>query len=279
MPVAARGIIIAPVERRMPEKDTTLGGSSARRDFPTTIWSEVRAAGDPNDPRHRERLESLLLRYWKPVYGYIRVAWRERVEDAKDLAQGFFTLLLERGHFARLREEKGSFRAYLKTALRHYLIDARRAARARRPAGGELVPLQRDEAVAADDAFADPELAFDRQWVAELLEDAIATLEQTLRAQGKAIHFDVFRIYCLDPLAREGATGASVDAGGERGHGSAEKRTYREVAIRLGIKESDVRNYLHLCRTKLRELLRRRIRVYARDEDEVEQELLHVLGR
>ena len=73
------------------ERDTSLGGPGA---FPPTRWSVVREAAEGKKPS-RDALESVIALYWKPVYKYIRIHWRRSNDDAKDLVQGFFTVLLE----------------------------------------------------------------------------------------------------------------------------------------------------------------------------------------
>jgi RNA polymerase sigma-70 factor (ECF subfamily) len=40
--------------------------------FPTTHWSRVVAAGDPETPRAREALGALCAAYWFPLYAYVR---------------------------------------------------------------------------------------------------------------------------------------------------------------------------------------------------------------
>ena len=71
-------------------------------------------ADQPEAAERERRLQTVLQRYWKPVYTYIRVAWHQPVEDAKDLTQAFFTHLLEKGYFTGLHPDKGRFRGYLK---------------------------------------------------------------------------------------------------------------------------------------------------------------------
>ena len=73
---------------------TEMGGLDDR--FQSTQWSAVRWALDPADPRASEALQALIERYWRPVYFFIRRKGRN-VEEAKDLTQGFFCRLLEKG--------------------------------------------------------------------------------------------------------------------------------------------------------------------------------------
>ena len=54
--------------------------------------------------------------------------------------------------------------------------------------------------------------------------------------------------------------------------------TYRSVAEELGLKESDVRNYLRHCRVRLREILSAELRDTVARPGEVEGELRAVLA-
>ena len=47
-------------------------------------------------------------------------------EEAKDLTQGFFALLLERRDLNAVRKEKGRLRSYLLTSLKHFLTNERK---------------------------------------------------------------------------------------------------------------------------------------------------------
>src|SRR6185295_8801741 len=106
--------------------ETVMGGTSPS--MPVTHWTQVLSAGNPASPLQREALDRLVESYWRPVYVYIRRAWRRDVEEAKDLTQAFFARLLEKETFARADPARGSFRAYLKTALKHFLVNARESA-------------------------------------------------------------------------------------------------------------------------------------------------------
>src|SRR5437867_2750392 len=154
----------------MSNADTATGG--LEREFPSTVWSDILAAGDPKNPNHRARLSGLVQAYWKPVYAYVRTAWRTSIEDSKDLTQAFFAHLLDKGYLGSLRADRGSFRGYLKKALKHFLIDAGRAAQARRPEG-PVVSLEAMpkvlERLAPASPNESPEQVYDREWLRCLL--------------------------------------------------------------------------------------------------------------
>src|SRR5712672_4029542 len=73
--------------------------------FSTTNWSVVLEA-QGQSPAAQEALEKLCRTYWRPVYSFIR---REGTghEEAEDLTQAFFALLLQRRNFDDVRKEKG----------------------------------------------------------------------------------------------------------------------------------------------------------------------------
>ena len=232
--------------------------------FPSTLWSQVLAAGDPSVPEHRERLNALLRDYWKPVFAFIRASWRKPVEEARDLTQAFFARVLEKGYLGTLRPERGSFRGYLKTALRHFLVDAERAAEARRPDGPMLsldLPLESLEPVSpgpgesADDTY-------DRHWFGSLLEESLAELRGHLEEKGKGAYYALLSAYLIEPLSRRDEA----------------RPTYRDMALRFGLAETDVRNRLTYCRAVLRKIVERRIQTYCSSADEVAQEWRMFLG-
>ena len=66
-----------------------------------------------------------------------------RPEEAKDLTQGFFALLLERRDLNAVRKEKGRLRSYLLTSLKHFISNERnRAMAVKRGEGQQLIPLE-----------------------------------------------------------------------------------------------------------------------------------------
>jgi RNA polymerase sigma-70 factor (ECF subfamily) len=85
---------------------TAIGGSASHGPvaFTTTHWSVVLEA-QGESPAAQEALENLCRTYWRPIYGFVR---RQGIkpEEAKDLTQGFFALLLERRDLYTVRKEE-----------------------------------------------------------------------------------------------------------------------------------------------------------------------------
>jgi DNA-directed RNA polymerase specialized sigma24 family protein len=108
--------------------------------FATTHWSVVLEA-QGESPAAQKALEKLCRTYWRPIYGFVR-RQGAGAEDAEDLTQGFFGLLLERKDLNTVRKEKGRLRCYLLTSVKNFLADeARHAMAVKRGKGRRLIPL------------------------------------------------------------------------------------------------------------------------------------------
>src|SRR5215813_6634459 len=161
--------------------------------FTTTHWSIVLAAQGPS-PAAEEALEKLCRTYWRPIYGFVRRHGIEP-EEAKDLTQGFFALLLERRDLETVRKEKGRLRSYLLTSLKHFLSNERNRSMAiKRGEGQRLIPLEdlreRErigfellETLAADQIY-------ERRWALSVLDQTLARLGDEYRAAGNIHLFD-----------------------------------------------------------------------------------------
>jgi RNA polymerase sigma-70 factor (ECF subfamily) len=147
--------------------------------FATTHWSVVLSA-QGESPAAEKALETLCRTYWRPIYGFVR---RQGAgpEEAEDLTQGFFVLLLERKDLNAVRREKGRVRSYLLASLKHFLADERRCATAvKRGKGQWLIPLdelrdnQRIDLERSDRLAADQ--IYERRWALTVLEQSIHAL-------------------------------------------------------------------------------------------------------
>src|SRR5262249_52532408 len=137
-----------------------------------THWSvvldaqtELRAA--------RDALEKLCRIYWRPIYTFVH---RQNIgpEQAEDLTQGFFALLLERKDLNNVRKEKRRLRSYLLASLKNFLADERRRVMAiKRGKEERVIPLdkiherKRDDAERSDRFTADE--TYERCWAFTVL--------------------------------------------------------------------------------------------------------------
>jgi hypothetical protein len=246
--------------------DTDMGGKE--REFPSTLWTMIREAADRSSPDCQEQLNRLLKRYWKPVYAYIQQGWKKPVEECKDLTQEFLLRMLEGEYFPKAAPDKGSCRASHKPSLQHFPVRPGRREGAKKRGGDKAVVLLEDEDVSKmpSDSGQPPEEAFDAQWVSCVLDEGVQALKEVLHVEGKDLYFEVFTLFYIE----------SVDAPKE-GEPPVEW-THPRIAQRLGIKASDVANYLSYGRRKLRELLGSRVKDYVATEEDERQELDFVLG-
>ena len=162
--------------------------------FPTTAWTVVSRARSGVDSEAREALAFLCAAYWLPLYSFARRLGNAS-EDALDLTQGYFALLIEKDYLADVRLREGRFRAFLLTSFRHFVSKERDRARALKRGGGRA-PLSIDAAEAegryADEPLdaLDPEALFERRWALTILERAMARLRQEFAAGGRKAEFE-----------------------------------------------------------------------------------------
>jgi RNA polymerase sigma factor (sigma-70 family) len=244
---------------------TSLGaiGGSAQNGavaFATTHWSVVLTAQDES-PAAQEALEKLCRTYWRPIFSFVR---RQGVgpEEAEDLTQGFFALLLERRDLDAVRKEKGRLRSYLLTSLKHFLAsEQRRAMAIKRGKGQRLVPLEelsakeRIEMEPADHLSADR--LYERRWASTLMEQVLRRLKDEYRAAGNAVLFDWLKQLLTDEL------GAPSRA---------------EIAAQLGMTENAVWQALHRFRHRYQVLLREEISHTVAIASDIEDELRHLIS-
>ena len=135
MPVVERQAEIMTTTETPRQTMHTLAGPS---DFPTTRWTLVVAAGDPQRKEARSALVSLCEGYWYPLYAYVRRRGYP-ADQAQDLTQEFFIRVLEGRYLDRADPEKGRFRAFILTSLKFFLADEADRNRAQKRGGGHVL--------------------------------------------------------------------------------------------------------------------------------------------
>ncbi|MEM9378540.1 MAG: sigma-70 family RNA polymerase sigma factor [Planctomycetota bacterium] len=230
--------------------------------FRTTRWTLVSGAASADDGERSRALEELCSAYWPPLYAYLRRRGRAP-DEASDLVQGLFHVLLEREGLARIEARTGRFRSWLLTALQNHERDVQERGRAQKRGGGasnvsiDAAAGERAYEVAAAAGEADPARVFERAWVRGVLDHARSALLEESIARGSG---DLFR--CLEP---------TLDAAPDREERSA-------LAERLGLSPVALRVAIHRLRERYRSLILATVRETLADDEDPADELEALLA-
>jgi len=208
--------------------------------FTTTQWSVVLEA-QGESAAAQEALEKLCRVYWRPIYSFVRRRGAGP-EEAQDLTQGFFALLLERRDLRTVRKEKGRLRSYLLSAVKHFSLEQLRA----EESGG----MEPTDPLTA-------ERIYERRWASTLLDRVLSRLEDKYRTRGNAALFASFNQLLAD---EPGAP------------------SHADIAAQLGMTENAVSQAFHRFRQSYQSLLREEIAHTVATPGDIENELRYLIA-
>ena len=200
--------------------------------FATTQWSVI-LRGQGGQAEARAALESICTHYRQPVLGYIREHGFGHA-DAEDLTQEFFARLLEQRWDAHADPQRGRFRTFMLSVLRHYLANEW-ASRSAGKRGGQWRRVEFDEGTLAAAAASSPEREFNRLWMLTVLDRPRRRLEEETRRGGREALFSALSAFLTE---------------------APDAHDYAAVARTLGLKPNTVAVHVHRLRHRLRELIR-----------------------
>ena len=234
----------------------TLPGSSQ---FPTTRWTLVVAAGDPDRKGARLALVSLCENYWYPLYAWLRRRGHS-ADEAQDLTQEFFVRVLEGRYLDRADPDKGRFRSFILTSLKFFVADEGDRQRARKRGGGAIVPLEfssGEERYQREPSHDEtPERIFERRWALSVLDRVVEKLREEFVRHGRPEHFERLKVFLL----------GKSDA------------PYTALALEMKTSEGALKVAIHRLRKRYRDLFRQEIADTVADPAEVESELRFLAG-
>jgi len=177
--------------------------------------------------------DEVVRRYRSPVYEFVRRLGIPH-EDAEDLSQEIFVRVCADGFLAKVDPSKGRFRSLLLAVTRNVVASFRRK---------ELAPMRdRRKTVALEECEfpmeVEPDADFDRLWVKNLM------------TQG------------MSRMRNDSATAALKL--------QLEGRSYQEIAGQLKKSETEVTNYIHRAKKRLRTEIEGLIRDYSGDDLQTE---------
>lgn len=229
--------------------------------FHSTQWNMVLLAGQSDSPESAAALERLCRAYWDPLYFFLlRRGYPQH--DAEDLTQAFFARLLERRVVRAADPERGKFRSFLLSSLKHFLANESDKARAQKRGGGQpAVPL---DAEAAEERYqcepADlltPEKIYERRWAQAVLDRSLLRLQRKCEADGSERLFAELQPYLTD---------------------EPDAPSHAELAVRLKTTPQAVKSAIHRLRVRFRELCRAEIAETLADPSQVDEEIRELLA-
>jgi RNA polymerase sigma factor (sigma-70 family) len=237
------------------------------RNFATTRWSLILTSADlgADDQKAQQALSELCRLYWRPIFSFV-CRHGHSTQDAQDITQDFFVMMLERNWLRNADPTRGRFRSLLFKSLRNFLNDAA-AKRRTCKRGGDVQFVSWDEWRAEApskltlpaqvlESWPDERL-FDLRWAATVVEQALRRLREECESQGRLRAFETLRP-CL---------------GAER-----EDVSYSTLAYTLGVPEATVKQLVHRLRQRYRSLLRDEVAETVADPAEVDDEIRHLCG-
>lgn len=230
--------------------------ASRAKNFATTQWSLVQAAGRQSSQTARVALEELCQTYWFPVYAFIRRRGKSEAE-AEDLTQGFFVHLLDSEFIESADKQRGRFRSYLLKSVSNFINAAYRAETAQKR-GGETGSLQIDF-VAGEQLYKQetaasltPEQIFERRWAMTLLNNTIQQLRSDYEERNHLQLFESLEAHINQDPARV---------------------PYAELTESLSMTEDAIKQAARRLKIRYREILRNEIANTIGSTDEIDDEL------
>lgn len=235
------------------------------RNFATTRWSLILTSADigADDQKAQQALSELCRLYWRPIFSFVcRRGYS--TQDAQDLTQDFFVMMLEGNWLQQADPTRGRFRSLLFKSLGNFLHDAAKKRHARKR-GGDVQFVSWDEWMAeapsqltvsaqAMESWS-AERLFDLRWAATVVEQALRRLREECESQGRLRAFETLRP-CL---------------GAER-----QEVSYSALSQTLRVPEATVKQLVHRLRRRYRSLLREEVAETVADPAEVDEEIRHL---
>jgi RNA polymerase sigma-70 factor (ECF subfamily) len=235
------------------------------RVFTTTRWSLVLAGAntDADTQKAAEALAELCRTYWRPICSYVcRRGYS--AEDAQDITQDFFMMILKTNWLRQADQSRGRFRSLLLKSVQNFLHNVTDTKQTLKRGGGvEFVRWDAWMAEAPSQLSISPrvlrsleaERLFDLRWAATVVEQALSRLREECEGKGRLRVFEGLRDY----LAAEHAD-----------------ISYANLATSLGIAETVVKKQLHNLRQRYRWLLRDEVAHTVANPADVDDEIRHL---
>lgn len=226
--------------------------------FPTTHWSLVVRAGDEDSQGPRQALAELVVAYLPALQTHLVYRKGLAAEQADDVLQEFVAQkVLEKNLIAHADRALGKFRTFLLTALDRFLYNwLRHQQLGRRVGGRQRVTMDEvdQECLGREET---PSEAFDVSWASQIIQGALAQMRTECEASGRRELWSLFECRVVGPTLE-----------------AKPSPSYQELVERFGFSSpTQASNLLVTAKRMYARALRSVIGQYARDEQEIDDEL------
>ena len=240
-------------------------GRDGPREFVTTRWSLIFSAANSGseEQRTRDALAELCRTYWRPIFSFVCARGYSR-EDAQDLTQDFFAIILKDNWLQHADRSRGRFRSLLLRSLQNSLINAAEKTHAHKR-GGDVEFISWDDWAAEERSqlavpattlhSLPPERVFDLTWATTVVEHALQRLREECESKGKLWLFRTLSRHLTD----------------ER-----DEMSYADLSAELGVAETAVKKQLHKMRQRYRSLLRDEVSRTVENPADVDEEIRYL---
>ena len=169
--------------------------------FPRTDWAELSKAAAADEVR----LDRLIRLYWEPLKVFLAATFPSLRDQADIMLQDFAEdKLLKEGWLRRADQTRGRFRDFLKTSLRHFVLDRLNRAEVKNP------PISIEELQQELPQPDSPSEEFDLAWARTVLAETLRRMEADCKDPGedqprRGYIWEMFRIRLLEPIFNDAA--------------------------------------------------------------------------
>jgi RNA polymerase sigma-70 factor (ECF subfamily) len=215
------------------------------------------------EQKARDALAELCRTYWRPIFSFVQTRGYS-IEDAQDLTQDFFVIILKDNWLQQVDRNRGRFRSLLLRSLQNFLINAAEKTHSRKR-GGDVEFISWDDWIAeapsqlsisaqALDSLP-PERLFDLSWATTVVEHALRRLREECESKGKLWFFRALSRHLTE----------------ER-----DEVSYANLSADLGVAETIVKKQLHKMRQRYRCLLRAEVSRTVENPADVDDEIRYL---
>jgi len=215
------------------------------------------------EQKARDALAELCRTYWRPIFSFVQTRGYS-IEDAQDLTQDFFVIILKDNWLQQADRNRGRFRSLLLRSLQNFLINAAEKTHSRKR-GGDVEFISWDDWIAeapsqlsisaqALDSLP-PERLFDLSWATTVVEHALRRLREECESKGKLWFFRALSRHLTE----------------ER-----DEVSYANLSADLGVAETIVKKQLHKMRQRYRCLLRAEVSRTVENPADVDDEIRYL---